>query len=97
MKQINVFKYNGNNGCIVSPLELPMDYEPMIRLVADNNMCLKNKETEDITYVIDIYPNELDNWEEIDKPEEEIIEGSETTDPDEISAEEFMTLVEEAL
>lgn len=98
MQQMNLYKYNGEHGCIVSPLELPMEYENMIRLVADGGKCLKNKETADIAYVIDIYPHEVDMWEEIDRPDgEPIYTPEETLDPDEISAEEFMTLVEEAL
>lgn len=97
MQQINLYKYNGDNGCIVSPLELPMEYDPMVRLVAETNKCLKNIETEDIAYVIDIYPNELDKWEEVDKPAGNHMPGVNLIDPDEISAEEFMELVEEAL
>jgi hypothetical protein len=97
MQQVNLFKYNGEHGCIVSPLELPMEYEPMLRLVAEANKCLKNIETGIIATVIDVYPNELQLWEEIDRLDNEPDFAPSLSDPNELTAEEFMELVEEAL
>ena len=70
MIQINLYRYRGENGTIVSPVQLPMEYTEMRRLVADAGMVLTNGEIE--VSVIDVDLNEIELWSEINSKD---IEG----------------------
>ncbi len=68
MRTVNIYKYTGENGCVVSPVKLGMTNEPMVRLVADEGKMLINGEVN--ATVIDILAEEASYWTEVDLPEE---------------------------
>lgn len=61
-------------GSTIGPVETEGSVPYGKRLVADEGKVLKNTETEDLAYVIDVYDGHIEKWEEIDdeQPEEEI-------------------------
>lgn len=69
----NLYRYLGKNGIITSLVELlNTDYLPMYRLEASANKILTNGEKQ--AYAVDVFPEEVDQWQEIDapRPEKEI-------------------------
>lgn len=64
MKVVNLYKYLGENGMIISPCKLPMDYIPMVRLIAEDNKILFNGEK--YATVIDVDITDEKMWNETD-------------------------------
>lgn len=67
MKTVNLYKYLGENGMIISVCRLPMEYIPMVRLIAEDNKILFNGKL--YTTVIDIEVVDIVMWNEIDIPD----------------------------
>ena len=72
MQKINLYRYKGEGGTVDTLVKLPMEYEEMYRLVADEGKVLTNGDV--ITTVIDIPVADLEKWSEIIAPVEEIEE-----------------------
>ena len=64
---IPIYKYKGKNGELITVIELDIEHEPMVRLVADAGSYLTNGDIK--TGAIDITENEIDLWSE--KPYED--------------------------
>lgn len=67
MIKIPIYKYKGKNGELITVIELDIEHEPMVRLVADAGSYLTNGDIK--TGAIDITENEIDLWSE--KPYED--------------------------
>lgn len=67
MIKIPLYKYKGKNGELITVIELDIEHEPMVRLVADAGSYLTNGDIK--TGAIDITENEIDLWSE--KPYED--------------------------
>ena len=67
MSKIPIYKYKGKNGELITVIELDIEHEPMVRLVADAGSYLTNGDIK--TGAIDITENEIDLWSE--KPYED--------------------------
>ena len=67
MIKIPIYKYKGKNGEMITVIELDIEHEPMVRLVADAGSYLTNGDIK--TGAIDITENEIDLWSE--KPYED--------------------------
>ena len=63
MIKIPLYKYKGKNGELITVIDLGIEHEPMIRLVADAGNYLTNGEIK--TGAIDISENEIDLWSEM--------------------------------
>ena len=68
MKKTKIFKYVGKNGFIVSEILLDCEKIDMYHLEADEGKILTDGNIK--TPVTNIFPDELNNWKEIDKPED---------------------------
>ena len=64
---IPIYKYKGKNGELITVIDLDIEHEPMVRLVADAGSYLTNGDIK--TGAIDITENEIDLWSE--KPYED--------------------------
>ena len=64
-----IYIYTGENGTIQTPVKLPMqETKQMRRLIADEGKVLKKGEVESTAIDVDI--NDIENWVEMDEPEE---------------------------
>lgn len=61
-----LYKYQGENGAIVSPCKLPMPYTPLLRLIADEGMRLENNGRH--APVVDVEPERAGEWTEAPLP-----------------------------
>lgn len=68
MTKNKAYKYIGRNGYIISEVLLDCEKIDMYHLIADNGKILTNGNI--FTTAINIFPDELNNWKEIDKPED---------------------------
>ena len=67
MKITNLYRYTGEDGTVDTMVKLPMEYESMYRLTAENGKVLTNGET--VAKVIDIPVADLEKWSETKEPE----------------------------
>ena len=86
-----LYKYERPDGGFTVSTEKPsMEYTEIYRIIAEEGKLVTN---ENIAVIcIDVY--DTNDWYEIDDFEQD---ESDTLDSDEISAKEFMALIEEAL
>ena len=82
----DLHRYPGKNGHVDTLIELPMEGEDRKRIEASPGKRVTNGEI--VERVYDIPAADLDKWYEIDAPE---------ADPEDISASEFLAMVEEVL
>ena len=68
MTQNKAYKYIGRNGYIISEVLLNCEKIDMYHLIADSGKILTNGNI--FTTAINIFADELNNWKEIDKPED---------------------------
>lgn len=68
MKYIKVYKYAGEDGELVSPVDLPMERIEMYRLCAEAGKLLTNGSR--MAAVADIETSDLPLWSETDAPQE---------------------------
>lgn len=61
-----LYVYSGENGKIITLVKLPMDYEEMVRIIADDNKQITNGEI--TATVIDVKTEDVEKWTEIDLP-----------------------------
>lgn len=64
---VPLYKYKGKNGELITTINLGIEHEPMVRLVADAGSYLTNGEIK--TGAIDITEDQVDLWSE--KPYED--------------------------
>ena len=70
MEKITLYKYTrADGGITVSPTKPECEYTEMYRLVADEGKMLTDGET--MTSCTDT--TEVDKWQEVDAPEEEVL------------------------
>ena len=62
MTKTPLFKYTGNNGVIITPIDLGIEHENMLRLSADIGHVLTDGEAE--VCVVDVLPEDEDRWTE---------------------------------
>lgn len=62
MKKVPLYKYKGTNGELITTINLGIEHEPMIRLVADAGSYLTDGEIK--TGAIDITEDEINLWTE---------------------------------
>lgn len=67
MITVPLYKYKGKNGELITTINLGIEHEPMVRLVADAGSYLTNGEIK--TGAIDITEDQVDLWSE--KPYED--------------------------
>lgn len=91
MRQIPMYKYRSDSGIVITPINLGIG-EPIItyRLVADANKMLTNGEKRQ--HVVEITEEEIVNWTEVDKTEEEI-ERDELPEVEEDNYKELLDIV----
>ena len=66
MKKTVLYEYLGTNGTIVSPIHLEDTYYiRKIRLIADKDYILKNKNSGALREVVILPEAEVEDWEEI--------------------------------
>ena len=65
MKVVNLYKYTGNNGTDITPVDLGIPCEEMKRLVADEGKELVKGDSR--LSCIDVLPVDVGHWEEEDK------------------------------
>ena len=63
----DLYRYRGENGTVDSLVKLPMDFEPMKRITAEEGNLLSNGEVS--TKELDIPACDLDKWSEIPDPD----------------------------
>lgn len=63
MIKIPLYKYKGKNGELITAIDLGIEHEPMIRLVADAGSYLTDGDIK--TGAIDITEEEVDLWSEM--------------------------------
>lgn len=69
MVKKDLYRYTGRNGFITSLILLEgIEHIAMYRLFADSDKLLTNGEM--TTEAVDIFADELNNWKEINKPED---------------------------
>jgi hypothetical protein len=67
MKKQKMFRYLGKNGIITSEIELiNTEFLPMLRITADSGKILTNGEKQ--VYSTIIFPEDLEEWTEINAP-----------------------------
>ena len=62
MIKIPLYKYKGKNGELITAIDLGIEHEPMVRLVADAGSYLTNGDIK--TGAIDITEDEITLWSE---------------------------------
>ena len=62
MQKVPLYKYKGTNGELITTINLGIEHEPMIRLVADAGSYLTNGEIK--TGAIDVKEEEIALWTE---------------------------------
>lgn len=67
MITVPLYKYKGKNGVLITTINLSIEHEPMVRLVADAGSYLTNGEIK--TSAIDITEDQVNLWSE--KPYED--------------------------
>ncbi len=67
MITVPLYKYKGKNGVLITTINLGIEHEPMVRLVADAGSYLTNGEIK--TSAIDITEDQVNLWSE--KPYED--------------------------
>lgn len=71
MTKRTVYKYPGENGVVISPVKITnTPCEELVRLIASTGKILTNNISEP-TSCIDVMPDEVANWLEIEEPESE--------------------------
>ena len=70
MKKLKVYKYYSDNGVVVTSIDLEIG-NPIIsfRLIADTDKILTNGEKRE--EVVEVPEEEISNWQEVEKTEEE--------------------------
>lgn len=72
MQTKTVYRYDGDNGVIITAVALPMARTELVRLIADDGMVLQNGDK--TATVMDVLPDEAGNWTEIPAPAEDVDE-----------------------
>ena len=62
MTRTPLYKYKGNNGEIITTVDLGIEHEEMVRLVADAGKYITDGKVK--TSVIDVFPHEVELWTE---------------------------------
>lgn len=62
MTKTPLFKYTGNNGVIITPIDLGIEHENMFRLSADIGHVLTDGEVD--VCVVDVLPEDESRWTE---------------------------------
>ena len=62
MQKVPLYKYKGTNGELITIINLEIEHEPMVRLVADAGSYLTNGEIK--TGAIDVKEEEISLWTE---------------------------------
>ncbi|MGN0171544.1 MAG: hypothetical protein ACI39E_02020 [Acutalibacteraceae bacterium] len=75
MKTKTVYRYDGDNGVIITAVALPMVRTELVRLIADDGMVLVNGDK--TATVMDVLPDEAGNWTEIPAPSDDADEENE--------------------
>ena len=78
MKQTPLYKYTGNNGELITPIDLGIEHEPMVRIVSDIGFYLTNGEIQ--STAIDTTLEDMPNWTEKEYVDEEDIIRTESKD-----------------
>lgn len=66
MQTIRLYKYQGENGVIVSPCKLPLAHTPMLRLIAEEGMRLEREGV--YAPAVDVEAEQAAEWREQPAP-----------------------------
>lgn len=69
MQKKTVYRYDGDNGVIITAVALPMARTELVRLIADDGMVLVNGDK--TASVMDVLPQKVSDWTEIPAPSDD--------------------------